>query len=120
MQLWVLLFLSFFAIFGASALWTVRPKDKQTLERMIAAVNPGPKTTAPVFLKDAREPLGEPGGAFAGLPSFVAVVSAAQRAGVEWSLGKALCATVASAGFGVFAGVLFRSEERRVGEEWRS
>jgi tight adherence protein B len=108
MQLWVLLFLSFFAIFGASALWMVRPKDKQTLERMIAAVNPGPKTTAPVFLKDARDPLGEPGGAFAGVPSLAAFVSAAQRAGVEWSLGYALCATVASAGFGVFAGYLFR------------
>ena len=107
MQLWALLFLSFFAIYSASALWMVRPKDqKETLERMMAAVNPEPKTTGPVFLGDPRQAGGEAGGAMAGLPSSAAFSAAAQRAGVNWSIGGALAVAGAFAVVGAFAGYM--------------
>jgi tight adherence protein B len=108
MQLWTLLFLSFFAIFGAAALWIMRPKDQETLERMMAAVNPERKSAAPVFLEEARECGGEADGALAGLASSAAFASATQRAGVKWSMRKALSATCVSAICGVFAGYPLR------------
>jgi len=104
MQLWALLFFVFFAIFAICAMWVARPGSrKDSLERMMAAVNPGPRASAPVFLEGAAERGSEEGTTTGRLAFKSQFEAAAQRAGVKWGVGPTLGL---AAGCGLLGGLI--------------